>query len=194
MEASELLAFEQEMAEEFEAGHIKAPLHLAGGNEEQLIRIFDDRIRPSDWVLTTWRAHYHALLKGVPRGKVKDAILRGRSISLCFPEYRVLSSGIVGGICPIAVGLGWAIKRNDGDEYVYCFVGDMAAETGIYHECSKYAAGHRLPVEFIIEDNGVSVLTDTREVWGETWNLAEASYYPYVLTRPHVGTGKFVRF
>ncbi len=193
MEADELLAFEQEMADEFNAGKIRAPVHLAGGNEEPLIKIFK-RIQSNDWVLATWRSHFHALLKGVPREQVKGAILRGRSISLCFPEYRMLSSGIVGGICPIAVGLGWSIQESGNDEHVYCFIGDMGAETGIYHECSKYAARHDLPIEWIIEDNGVSVLTDTQKVWGKEWSLPEVSYYAYELTRPHVGTGKFVRF
>src|SRR6266498_1954179 len=95
MEVDELLAFEQEVADEFNAGKIRAPVHLAGGNEEQLIRIFGT-IKSTDWILCTWRSHLHALLKGVPKEQVKDAILRGRSISMCFPEYRMLSSGIVG--------------------------------------------------------------------------------------------------
>ncbi len=193
MDVEELLTFEEEIADQFNAGKIRAPVHLAEGNEEPLIKIFKG-IRSEDWVLATWRSHYHALLKGVPKEKVKDAILRGRSISLCFPEYRMLSSGIVGGICPIAVGLGWAIQEREADEQVYCFIGDMAAETGIYHECSKYAARHDLPIQWIIEDNGVSVVTDTQKSWGDKWLLPEVTYYAYELTRPHVGTGKFVRF
>src|SRR5215510_2111863 len=138
MTPQELIDFEEEIAGEFNAGHIRAPVHLAGGNEKELINIFRG-IGPEDWVLTTWRAHYHALLKGVPRDTVKAAIMIGRSISLCFPEYRFLSSGIVGGICPIAVGLAWTIKKSRGEEGVYCFIGDMAKEAGIFHESAKYA-------------------------------------------------------
>jgi len=144
-------------------------------------------------VFGSWRSHYHALLKGVPRETVRQAILDGRSIALTFPEQRVLCSAIVGGTAPIANGVAWAIKQSGLDEKVYVFLGDMASETGIVHECMKYAHGHELPVQFIVEDNGMSVMTDTRKVWGvDVCTIPER--YHYELTVPHVGTGKFVRF
>src|SRR5438874_12456045 len=127
--AAELITFEQEVVADFDAGKIKSPVHLAGGNEAQLIDIFAN-IAADDWVLTQWRSHYHCLLKGVPPDELKAAIHAGRSIALCFPQYRILSSAIVGGICPIATGLGWAIKDRKGTEVVHAFVGDMTAETG----------------------------------------------------------------
>src|SRR5258705_5766718 len=102
MKASELIAFEDDMTELFKAGMIKAPLHRAGGNEQQLIEIFKEIALENDWVLASWRSHYHALLKGVPPAEVRAAIIAGHSIGLCFPPYKMLSSGIVGGICPIA--------------------------------------------------------------------------------------------
>jgi TPP-dependent pyruvate/acetoin dehydrogenase alpha subunit len=195
MTPADLIAFEKEIAAEFEAGQIKAPVHLAGGNEQILIDIFKD-IRPDDWVLCAWRSHYHCLLKGVPPADLKAAIHAGRSIALCFPEHRILSSAIVGGICPIATGLGWAIKERGGKERVHMFVGDMTAHTGIYHECWQYCFGHDLPVTLWTESNGKSVCTDTEEVWGkwETFANRSSRNYTYELTRPHVGTGKWVRF
>lgn len=194
MTPADLIAFEDEIAAEFDNGKIKAPVHLAGGNEQQLIDIFRD-IQPNDWVLCSWRSHYHCLLKGVPREELKRAIMDGRSIALCFPEHRILSSAIVGGICPIATGLGWAIKERGGNEWVHCFVGDMTEKTGIWQESATYAVGHDLPVTFHVEDNFKSVCTDTREVWGTYGNVTERhTRYLYTLTRPHVGTGKWVRF
>jgi pyruvate dehydrogenase E1 component alpha subunit len=182
------------MAERFERGEIKAPLHLAGGNENQLISIFQP-IREEDWVLCGWRSHYHCLLKGVPPLVLRDAILKGRSISLCFPKYRILCSAIVAGICPIAVGIGWAIKQKRLNEKVYCFVGDMTATTGLFHECKQYVGGHDLPVIFVTENNGVSVCTNTAEVWGHDYAHAHRFWgYDYKLTRPHVGVGKWVSF
>jgi TPP-dependent pyruvate/acetoin dehydrogenase alpha subunit len=196
-----LIAFEERMVKRFEAGEIKAPLHLAGGNERALISYFDEHVKPDDWVLGSWRAHYHALLHGVPEEEVEAAIVAGRSIALTFPRHRVLCSAIVGGIGPIATGLGWAIKRRRGNERVHVFCGDMTAQTGIYHECVKYCTGHRLPVRFVIEDNGLSVSTPTRDVWGELsreWGAPIVVYhearYSYTLTRPHVGIGKWVSF
>jgi pyruvate dehydrogenase E1 component alpha subunit len=190
----QLIAFEDEIAVLFNAGKIKAPVHLAGGNEEQLIDYFG-RVEPNDWVLCSWRSHYHCLLAGVPPDEVRAECLAGRSIALCFPSYRVLSSAIVGGICPIAVGLGWAIKQRGERGRVHVFVGDMTKETGIYHECAKYAARHLLPVEWVIEDNTKSVCSDTQSTWGrELRNHPSERPYKYDLTRPHVGTGTWVAF
>lgn len=190
-----LIAFEDRMAKRFEAGDIKAPLHLAGGNEQQLIDYFEANVRAGDWKLCSWRSHYHALLSGVPSDELERAILDGRSIALCFPAHRFLSSAIVAGICPIAVGLGWAIKRRGGTERVHVFVGDMTAESGIYHESAKYCERHRLPVRFLIEDNGLSVCTDTQNVWGGWFGrIGCVTRYAYQLTRPHVGIGRWVSF
>lgn len=193
MHAEDLIAFEQDIAAEFDAGRIRAPAHLAGGNEQQLIDIFRD-IGPNDWVLCSWRSHLHCLLKGVPPVDLKAAIMDGRSIALCFPEHRVLSSAIVGGICPIATGLGWAIKERGGKECVHCFVGDMTAKTGVFDECVRYCDGHSLPVIFHIEDNGLSVCTDTHDAWGRNRGDPLLSHYGYKMTVPHVGTGRWVRF
>ena len=106
-----LKAFEQRVAEAFNAGKIRAPVHLSGGNEHELIEIFG-QVRSDDWVCGAWRMHYQALLKGVPEDKLFDDIVAGKSIALCYPEYRVISSAIVGGIIPIALGLAWAARRH----------------------------------------------------------------------------------
>lgn len=199
MTAEELIDFENEMIACFERGEIKAPLHLSKGNEKQLIEIFKN-IGPNDWVCGSWRSHYHCLLKGVPPEELKDAILDGRSIGLCFPKQKVITSAIVGGIMPIALGIAWAIKKwNDDSPYtpsnekVWCFIGDMSAESGIAHESMKYAFGHKLPVEWIIEDNGYSVGTKTADTWKTSWQWV-GKRYEYELGVPHVGTGKWVAF
>lgn len=187
-----LKAFEADIAAEFNAGKIRAPIHLDGGNEEPLIQVFAD-VGPNDWVLCSWRSHYKALLKGIPPEKVKAEIMAGRSISLCFPEYRFLSSAIVGGHLPIALGLAWSIKRNGGSEKVWAFLGDMASWSGIFTECWSYARGHALPLNFVIEDNGKSVCTPTRKVWGED-NHSSTRGFEYTLPWPHSGAGVRVQF
>ena len=199
MNKEDLIAFEEEIAAEFNASKIRAPIHLYYGNEVEMIDIFKS-VRPQDWVLCSWRSHYQCLLKGVPKEELKAEIMAGRSISLCFPEYRVLSSAIVTGVLPIAVGLGMAIKRSGKDERVHCFMGEMTSETGSAHECIKYARQHGLPVRWIIEDNGKSVCTDTREVWNTTKLTYEDSkdpniiYYRYETKYPHAGAGQRVQF
>jgi pyruvate dehydrogenase E1 component alpha subunit len=199
MTAAELVKFEEEIAELFNAGKIRAPVHLYYGNEAQMIDIFKT-IRPQDWVFCSWRSHYQCLLKGVSPDAVRAAILDGRSISLCFPEHRVYSSAIVGGTLPIAVGTAMAIARSGEDARVYCFIGDMTAESGIAHECMKYSRNHRLPIHFIVEDNGKSVCTDTRDAWRQPRLSFEnagdeyVTYYRYETKYPHAGAGVRVQF
>ena len=198
----ELIEFETEIARCFDAAMIRAPVHLYNDNEEHVIEVFrKHQIGPEDWVLCSWRSHYQCLLKGVPPDELKAAILQGRSISLCFKKYRVLSSGIVTGVLPIATGIALDIKRKGGTNKVYCFMGDMTSETGIAHECIKYARNHQLPIHFIVEDNGKSVCTDTRATWNqekltyEDVNDEYITYYRYTLDKyPHAGAGKRVQF
>jgi pyruvate dehydrogenase E1 component alpha subunit len=199
MTTQELIDFESEIAALFNAGKIKAPVHLYSGNEEQMVAVFQ-RIRPQDWVFCSWRSHYQCLLKGVPKELVREAILAGRSISLCFPEYRIYSSAIVGGVLPIAVGVAMSNRRRGEDSMAYCFMGEMTAETGIAHESIKYSRNHRLPIHFLVEDNGKSVCTDTRAVWNQPHLSFEnsvdeyVSYYRYQTKYPHAGAGVRVQF
>ncbi|MBC7734676.1 MAG: hypothetical protein H7306_22735 [Bacteriovorax sp.] len=199
MNSDELIAFEDEVAAVFNAGKIRAPVHLYSGNEAQMVQVFKD-VRPNDWVFCSWRSHYQCLLKGVPPAEVMDEIMAGRSISLCFPEYRVYSSAIVGGVLPIAVGTAMAIQRRGEDARVHCFVGDMTAETGIAHESIKYSRNHRLPIRFVVEDNGKSVCTDTRSAWNQprlSFDGVHDDYihhYRYETRYPHAGAGSRVQF
>ena len=71
-----------------------------------------------------------------------NAILKGRSISLCFPKQRIFSSAMVGGVLPISVGIALSIKKKKEKNFVYCFMGDMTSETGIAHESIKYCMNH----------------------------------------------------
>jgi len=106
----------------------------------------------------------------------------------------------VGGTLPVALGLAASLKRKKSKNRVYCFIGDMTSETGIAHECIKYAVNKKLPIHFIIEDNRKSVCTDTRKVWStnklsyENISSKFITYYNYKLKYPHAGAGKRVQF
>ena len=102
----------KQMTTYLNSGKIKAPVHLYHGNEEQIINIFKN-IKKYDWVFCSWRSHYQCLLKGVPENEIKDEILAGRSISLCFSKYNIYSSAMVGGSLPIAVGTAMSLKRKN---------------------------------------------------------------------------------
>ena len=189
-----LIDFETEIKEIYEDGKISAPVHLSGGNEDQLIEIFKD-VDKDDWVFSSWRNHYHALLHGVPRETLIDLIVRGKSMSVYSTEPKFYSSSIVGGIIPIALGTAMSIKMKSEENKVWCFVGDMTFESGIFHECYKYARNFELPLQFVVEDNNLSTNTPVDETWGGKQKVpSDIVYYKYKSDYPHHGTGNWVLF
>lgn len=209
--SEDLIQFENKVCEVFAQKKIRAPVHLDNGNEEQLIEVFSKLVDEDDWIMGSWRQHYKCLLKGVPGEEVMQSIIEGKSISLCFPEYNVVSSAIVGGILPIAVGTALGIRRQKQDHKVVCFLGEMTSETGAFHEALKYSLNHDLPIQFVIEDNGKSVCTPTLDVWNQkkltyapeflssgdkaVYQINEKTvYYKYTSVFPHAGTGDRINF
>lgn len=190
-----LIQFEGKMADHWESGRVRGPIHLSGGNEDELIEIFK-YIKKSDWVFSTWRSHYHALLKGVPSEWLEEEILAGRSITIINQEEKFYASAIVGAIIPIATGVALSNKRNNTNDMVWCFVGDMAFETGGFYEMHKYAQRYNLPIRFVVEDNGVSTNTPTEETWNGIKRDVpnDVIWYNYKKEWPHYGTGKWVIF
>lgn len=196
----DLIDFEQDILSEFEAGNIRAPVHLSRENIDQLLKIFEN-ITSKDYVCCTWKSHLECLLKGVPPQELKKKILNGYSISLCFQKYNIISSAIVGGICPISLGIAQAIKWRGEDKKVFCFIGDASACTGLFFECLNYSMGHDLPIVWIVGDNGRSVCTPTLASWGLDIHPAlthldsnKIIYYKYKPLLPHSGGAKHVAF
>ena len=191
----ELIKFEDDIISHWENGEIRGPIHLSNGNEEQLIKIFQ-KVGIDDWVFSTWRSHYHALLHGVDPNILKGKILDGKSITIVEKSSKFYSSAIVTGTLPIALGVAKSIKYNGGDDKVWVFLGDMAFESGIFYEVHKYARNYDLPLYFVVEDNGVSTNTPTLDTWnGIQRDLPEdVIYYQYKSKYPHYGTGKWVVF
>jgi TPP-dependent pyruvate/acetoin dehydrogenase alpha subunit len=189
-----LIEFENLIVKHWEDGKIRGPIHLSNGNEEQLIEVFK-RIKTSDWVFSTWRSHYHALLKEVPTNWIEEEILKGKSITLCNIDEKFYSSAIVGGTLSIALGVAMGIKEKGSDEKVWCFIGDMSFESGIFYEVHKYARNFDLPLYFVVEDNDVSTYTPTEATWNKKREVPEdVIYYKYKSKFPHYGTGKWIAF
>lgn len=190
----DLINFELDIKKIYEAGKIKAPIHLSGNNEDSLIKIFK-KIKKNDWVFSTWRNHYHALLKGIPIDWLKKEIIAGRSMGINNIKYKFYSSAIVAGTIPIALGVAKALKLKKKNQKVWVFIGDMTFETGMFHECYKYAKNHKLPLKFVVEDNNLSTNTPTNKVWVKKSKIPkDVIYYKYKRKYPHHGTGGWVLF
>ncbi len=189
-----LLEFEKKVKKVYEEGKILAPVHLSGNNEDILIEIFKG-IDRDDWVFSSWRNHYHALLHGIDEDELFNKILDGRSMSINSKDRNFYSSSIVGGIIPIALGAALALKRKKSKNNVWCFIGDMTFETGIFHECYKYSRNFSLPLKFVVEDNDLSTNTPTKFAWNKKSSIPkDIIYYKYERLYPHHGTGSWVLF
>jgi TPP-dependent pyruvate/acetoin dehydrogenase alpha subunit len=194
MNKQNLIDFEKRVLKVYEAGEIKAPVHLSGNNEDQLIEIFK-KIDKDDWVFSSWRSHYHALLHGFDPEELFNLIKEGRSMGINSVKYKFYSSSIVGGSLPIALGVAQSIKLKKETSKVWCFIGDMTFETGTFHECYKYSRNFDLPLEFVIEDNNMSTNTPTDEAWNQKSEIPDdVYYYQYERKYPHHGTGTWVLF
>jgi pyruvate dehydrogenase E1 component alpha subunit len=207
-----LINFEKEVKQKYNDGEIKAPVHLSSNNEEQLIEIFQ-YVSDRDWVFSSWRNHYHALLHGIDSNTLMGDIVHGKSMSVNHfysedetqpplnYQRKFYSTSIVGGGLPIALGVAKSIKLKnektieDKLPKVWCFIGDMTFESGIFHEVYKYSRNNNLPIEFVIEDNNLSTNTPTEETWGKKQEVPEdVFYYQYKSDYPHHGTGTWVMF
>lgn len=159
---------ESRIAELYSEGKMRCPVHLSIGQEIPSA-IFQQVVISGDTAISTHRAHAHYLAMGgdLPRmiaeiyGKVTGCSKgRGGSMHLVDLEKGFLgSSAIVGNSIPVGVGVGYA-KHLDHDESVsFIFLGDGAIEEGSFYESVNFAALHKLPVVFVVENNFYSVYT-----------------------------------
>lgn len=110
--------------------------------------------------LNKWFAELYGKVTGTNRGK-------GGIMHVVAPEAGVLAqSGIVGGSVPLAVGAAFAAQYKEEPNIAVAFLGDGAANEGVVHESMNIAAAWKLPVVFVIENNGVAITTLTEKATG----------------------------
>src|SRR4030042_5912988 len=158
----ELIAFSDKISRLWGEANIPYPVHFAGGNEEQLIEIFN-KIDKDDFVFSTHRSHYHYLLKGGSKEKLEKMIFEGRSMHVIDKKLNFISSSIVGGCPAIAGGVALGLKMKKDSRHVWCFIGDGGEDEGHFYEAVRYVDGFNLPCTFIIEDKDRSVETPKKD-------------------------------
>lgn len=187
-----LIVFEDRVKAAWENGDLPYLIHLSGGNEEQLLDIFDEA-KDGDWFFVSHRNHYHSLLAGIPEEQVFQNIWDGGSMFSYSRKHRVFSSAILAGNCGIAVGVAMALRSAGSKNRVWCFLGDGAEENGHFYEAVLYATGHHVPIIFVIEDNNCQVDTPKEVRRGmrsgmlDVWPCVRR--YNYKSPYPHGGSG-----
>lgn len=76
------------------------------------------------------------------------------------------SSGIVAAQLPLAVGAAWAFKVRETGQVAVAFHGDGAVDEGAWWESLNLACALRVPVLFVLEDNGFAVHSRVPGRWG----------------------------
>lgn len=154
---------EERCAQLYGETKIRGFLHLYIGEEAVAAGVMPN-LRPEDKVLTTYREHGHALLRGVPMNSImaemfgkQEGCSRGRGGSMHLFDratHFLGGNAIVGGGLPVAVGLALADKlAGHTDRVTACFFGEGAVAEGAFHESMNLAALWRLPVLFVCENN-----------------------------------------
>jgi pyruvate dehydrogenase E1 component alpha subunit len=162
-------AFEERAAQEYSNGNIAGFLHLYPGEEAVAVGVIH-AAEPSDYLVTTYREHVHALVRGIPPRQVmaelfgrRDGICKGMGGSMhLFDSERRFMGGyaIVGETFPVATGIGYSIALRNLPEAVICFFGDGAVNQGTFHEALNMASLWKLPVLFVCENNHYQIGTE----------------------------------
>ena len=165
--------FEERAGEAYALGKIGGFCHLYIGQEAVSTGAIPV-LRPDDYVITTYRDHGQALVRGISARAVMaelfgrvDGCSRGKggSMHIYDRDTNFLGGhGIVGAHVPLAAGVGFAIKYRGNDQVCLCFMGESVVNGGAFHETLNMCSVWKLPVVFIIENNKYGMGTDISRV------------------------------
>jgi pyruvate dehydrogenase E1 component alpha subunit len=160
--------FEERTMQAYQQAKIGGFCHIYIGQEACAVGSIT-ALRHEDPIVTAYRDHGHALARGMdPRyamaemyGKVTGCA-KGKGGSMHFfdkPNHMYGGHAIVGGQCPLGVGLAWAIQYEQKDNVALCYLGDGALNQGAFHEAMNLASIWNLPIIFVLENNMYSMGT-----------------------------------
>lgn len=120
-------------------------------------------LRPTDYVVTTYRGLHDQIAKGVPLRDLWAEYL-GRAAGTCrgkggpmhvtSPKHGLMvTTGVVGSGLPIANGLALAAQMRGTDQVTVVNFGDGASNIGAFHESLNLASLWKLPVIFLCQNN-----------------------------------------
>ena len=163
-------SFETKLGELVAAGKMGGFMHLYAGEEAVAVGVCT-HLSDADTVASTHRGHGHCIAKGVDVAGMM-AELFGRSTGLCkgkggsmhiadVDKGMLGANGIVGAGIPLATGAALTAKMKRTGGVAVAFFGDGATNQGSFHESLNMAANWKLPVLYVIENNGFGEFTPT---------------------------------
>ena len=155
--------FEERCYEAYVERKIGGFLHLYSGEEACAHGVLEAANVGSDYVITSYRDHIHAIKSGMdPKAVMAELYAKetgcckglGGSMHIFGVEHRFMGGyALVGGPFPLAAGLAKGIKMKGGNEICICFLGDAANNQGTFHESMNMAKVWNLPVLYVCENN-----------------------------------------
>ncbi len=155
--------FEEKVEERFRAGDLPGFLHVAIGQEAVAAGVCE-ALEPDDVIASTHRAHAHTIAKGTPVNAImaemygkKEGCSQGYGGSMHLYDIargNMGANAVVGGGLPQIDGAALAFKLRGEPRVAVAFFGDGATNTGAFHESMNLAQLWKLPVLFVLENNG----------------------------------------
>jgi len=160
--------FEERTAQMYQKGKFGGFLHLYIG-QEAISTGTVTALNDDDDLITAYRDHGHALARGATANECmaemygkSTGLSKGKGGSMHFFKLEKHMWGghaIVGAHIPLAAGIAMANKYEGNGRIVVCFFGDGAIDQGSINETFNMAQLWKLPVIFVVENNGYSMGT-----------------------------------
>jgi pyruvate dehydrogenase E1 component alpha subunit len=160
--------FEEKSAQLYGQQKIKGFCHLYIG-QEAVVAGTMSALEKDDRLITAYRDHAHALACGIPAREVMAELYgkatgcskgKGGSMHMFSKEHNFFGGhGIVGGQIPLGAGIAFADMYRGGKQVTVCYFGDGAVRQGALHETFNMAMLWKIPVIFVIENNGYAMGT-----------------------------------
>ena len=158
--------------------------------QEAVAAGLESALRREDAVVTAYRQHGIALGRGLSSdacmaelfGKETGAVKgKGGSMHFFSAEHRYFGgNGIVGAQIPIGTGIAFAEKYKGTDNLCVTMFGDGAARQGALHESFNMAMTWKIPVIYVVENNGYAMGTSVARTSNveEMWKIGLAYDMP----------------
>lgn len=181
--------FEEKAGQLYGQQKIKGFCHLYIGQEACASGAISALKKGDKWI-TAYRDHAHPLGLGTSPNAVMAELFakqtgcskgKGGSMHIFDKEVNFVGGhGIVGGQIPLGAGLAFAEKYNGTDNLCICYMGDGAVRQGALHEAFNMAMLWKLPVIFVIENNGYAMGTSVKRTSNvtELYTLGESYDMP----------------
>ncbi len=164
--------FENQAAESFSVGAVQGFVHLSNGEEAVAVGV-SSNLRSDDIITSTHRGHGHVLAKGAKTDKMLAELCgretgynkgRGGSMHIASSNLGILgANGIVGAGQTLAAGAALASKIKKDDKVTVCYFGDAASNIGTFHESLNFASAYKLPVVYVVSNNGYGISTSIKK-------------------------------